>query len=94
MHVSVSVSIDMLGDEGSIPAKWSVSAWGVNAPWDPSETYFHSSSNILNAVWGLSLNMLHRGVLDTYTDSNARERRPYEADGPFPAEPPPPPPPL
>ena len=25
--------------------------------------------------------MLHKGVLDTYTDSNARERRPYEADG-------------
>ena len=66
-------------EEGSPPTDWNVSAWGVNAPFDPSETYFNSSDPVLNRVWGIAANMLHRGVLDTYTDSNARERRPYGA---------------
>jgi hypothetical protein len=63
------------------PSNWSVSAWGVNAPWEASDTYFRSSDNVLGAVWNLSANMLEKGVLDTYTDSNARERRAYECDG-------------
>ena len=65
----------------SLPTRWSLDGWGVNAPWDPSDTSFHSSDNVLNAVWNLSANMLQKGVLDTYTDSNARERRAYECDG-------------
>ena len=63
------------------PADWSVSGWGVNAPWDPADTHFSSDSTVLDRVWKISENTLQRGVLDTYTDSNARERRPYEADG-------------
>ena len=33
------------------PTDWAVSGWGVNAPIDPSETYFNSSEPILNRVW-------------------------------------------
>jgi hypothetical protein len=36
---------------------------------------------MLNAVWELSRYTLEAASLDTYTDSNTRERRPYEADG-------------
>lgn len=59
----------------------SVSAWGVSAPWVGSETAFNSSNATLNAVWELSRYTLEAGVVETYTDSNTRERRPYEADG-------------
>jgi hypothetical protein len=77
------LSIDFLGvDETSRPPNnWSVSAWGVNAPFDGDQTFFDSSNTTLNRVWRLGAQMLEKGVLDTYTDSNARERRPYEADG-------------
>ena len=74
------LTVEWLGDAAP-PADWAVSAWAVNAPFEPEETFFSSSDHVLNRVWGLAANMLHRGVLDTYTDSNARERRPYEADG-------------
>jgi hypothetical protein len=74
------LTVEWLGDAPP-PAAWSVSAWGVNAPFDETETHFASSDPVLDRVWGLAANMEHRGVLDTYTDSNARERRPYEADG-------------
>ena len=26
--------------DGEPPANWNVSAWGVEAPWDPDDTYF------------------------------------------------------
>ena len=74
------LTVEWLGDDPP-PTDWSVSAWAVNAPYEPTETHFSSSDPVLNRVWDLAANMLHRGVLDTYTDSNARERRPYEADG-------------
>ena len=74
------LTLEWLSDDAP-PANWNVTAWAVNAPFDPTETFFSSSDPVLNRVWDLAANMLHRGVLDTYTDSNARERRPYEADG-------------
>ena len=73
------LSVEFVGEPP--PTNWTVSAWGVNAPFDPTESFFNSSDTVLNRVWGLSSQMLEKGVLDTYTDSNARERRPYEADG-------------
>ena len=73
------LSVEFVGEPP--PNNWTVSAWGVNAPFDPTESFFNSSDTVLNRVWGLSSQMLEKGVLDTYTDSNARERRPYEADG-------------
>ena len=36
---------------------------------------------MLNAVHELARWTLDGGVVDTYTDSNTRERRPYECDG-------------
>ena len=36
---------------------------------------------MLNRVWELNRYTLEAAVLDTYTDSNTRERTPYEADG-------------
>jgi len=74
------LTVTFLGDS-PLPTHWSVSAWGVNAPWDPTDTSFVSSDYVLNRVWALAAHTLEKGVLDTYTDSNARERRPYEADG-------------
>ena len=35
----------------------------------------------LDAVWRLARYTVHAASLDTYSDSNTRERRPYEADG-------------
>ena len=66
---------------GEPPANWTVSAWGVQAPWDAEDTYFKSSNTMLNKVWELSSYTLQAAVTDTYADSNTRERRPYEADG-------------
>lgn len=74
------LTVEWMGDAAP-PIEWSVDAWAVNAPFEPEETFFSSSDHVLNRVWDLAANTLHRGVLDTYTDSNARERRPYEADG-------------
>jgi hypothetical protein len=42
---------------------------------------FHSSNQTLNAVYELGRNTLRVTTLDTFTDSQTRERRPYEADG-------------
>ena len=74
------LTVEFLTRDGDLeappPTDWAVSGWGVNAPYDPSETFFDSSDPVLNRVWGLAEQMLHKGVLDTYTDSNARKRRP------------------
>ena len=37
--------------------------------------------SMLMTVWELNRYTVQAGILDTYTDSNTRERRPYEADG-------------
>jgi hypothetical protein len=58
-----------------------LTAWGVRARWVAAETAFNSSDAMLNDVWELCRYTLEAGVLETYTDSNTRERRPYEADG-------------
>jgi len=58
-----------------------LTAWGVRAHWEEGETAFTSSDETLNSVWELCRYTLEAGVLETYTDSNTRERRPYEADG-------------
>ena len=42
---------------------------------------FKSSDPMLNQVYELARYTLDGGIVDTYTDSNTRERRPYECDG-------------
>ena len=63
---------------GEAPADWNVTAWAVQAPWEPSDTHFESSDPMLNRVWDLAAYTLQAAVTDTYADSNTRERRPYE----------------
>ena len=60
---------------------FTLSAWVVNYPWAEEDSTFTSSNATLNAVWELCRYTVHAAALDTYTDSNTRERRPYEADG-------------
>ena len=66
------------------PLQVDLSAWVVNYPWkegsDESGS-FNSSNAMLNNVWDLCKNTLKVTSLDTTTDSNTRERLPYEADG-------------
>ena len=64
--------------DGPPPAEWSISAWGVQAPWDPADTHFESTHPMLNQVWELASYTLQAAVTDTYADSNTRERRPCE----------------
>ena len=42
--------------------------------------YFAIGGTVLDAVWDLCRYTVNAGSLDTYTDSNTRERKPYEAD--------------
>ena len=56
-------------------------AWRVEQEWDEAASAFSSTNATLDAVWELSRWTLRAGLLDTYTDSNTRERRPYECDG-------------
>lgn len=58
-----------------------IQAWQVHYPWKNNDSFFSSSMQELNDVWNLCRNTLKVTSLDTYTDSNTRERRPYEADG-------------
>ena len=54
--------------------------------WNSDDHHFHASggeavngSNVaetLNAVWELNRYTVQAAILDTYTDSNTRERRP------------------
>ena len=76
------------------PAEWpaattsgggnfTLSAWAVRYPWREGRTssgVFTSSDATLNAVWNLCRDTLRSTSLDTTTDSNTRERLPYEAD--------------
>ena len=56
-------------------------AWVIRYPYISSDSSFRSDNSTLNAVWELARYTLEATSLDTYTDSNTRERRPYEADG-------------
>jgi len=59
---------------------FSLSQWMVRYPW-VEEASFTSSDPMLNKVWRLCYNTSKYTSLDTFTDSNVRERTPYEADG-------------
>jgi hypothetical protein len=58
---------------------FSLTQWSVGYPW-VDEATFNSSDDMLNKVWGLCRNTLQHTTLETFTDSNVRERTPYEAD--------------
>jgi len=60
---------------------FTLSGWRVNYPWYEEDSSFSSSNDTLNAVYNLCRYTVHSAALDTYTDSNTRERTPYEADG-------------
>ena len=66
---------------GEMPQNFSVSAWRVNYEYVEEDSSFVSSDSMLNKVHELARWTLEAGVVDTLTDSNARERRPYECDG-------------
>jgi len=57
------------------------SAWRVAYPWHDGDSAFVSSNATLDAVYELCRYTVFSAALDTYTDSNTRERTPYEADG-------------
>eukprot|EP00658_Telonema_sp_P-2_P008403 TRINITY_DN13167_c0_g1_i4.p1 TRINITY_DN13167_c0_g1~~TRINITY_DN13167_c0_g1_i4.p1 ORF type:complete len:516 (+),score=86.28 TRINITY_DN13167_c0_g1_i4:134-1681(+) len=59
----------------------SLSAWVVKYPYFEQDSAFDTSNPMLNKVWALCENTLRVTSLDTATDSNTRERLPYEADG-------------
>ena len=62
------------------PTTLEIGAWTVEYAWDVDAASFSSSSPTLDAVYQQASYTLKAGVLDTFTDSNTRERRPYEAD--------------
>jgi hypothetical protein len=66
---------------GPTPTSFTLSGWRVNYPWVDSDSAFTSSNATLNAVYDLCRYTVLSASLDTYTDSNTRERTPYEADG-------------
>jgi alpha-L-rhamnosidase len=65
--------------QGELP--FNFSRWTVAYPFNKSQSAFTSSSLLLNRIWGLCRDTLQHTSLDTFTDSNTRERLPYEADG-------------
>ena len=66
---------------GVAPTNFTLSAWKVHYKWDEEDSMFASSNSTLNAVFELARYTLEAASLDTFTDSNTRERDPYEADG-------------
>ena len=60
---------------------FTLTAWTVQYPYFHNDSSFISNSQILNDVWNLCQNTIQVTSLDTTTDSNTRERLPYEADG-------------
>jgi len=59
-----------------------VEVWRVGYPYDAEgAAAFRSSNATLDAVWALCEATLRATSLDAFTDSNTRERLPYEADG-------------
>jgi hypothetical protein len=67
--------------EFSAATTFTLSAWRANYPWVESDSSFVSDNDVLNAVYELCRYTVYSASLDTYTDSNTRERTPYEADG-------------
>jgi hypothetical protein len=63
------------------PRAFTLSGWQASYPWVEEDSYFHSDNATLDAVYDLCRYTVHAAALDTYTDSNTRERTPYEADG-------------
>ena len=61
--------------------QFDVRASVVRYPWVDTHSAFESSSTVLNAVYSLCRYTLKATSLDTFTDSNTRERLPYELDG-------------
>jgi alpha-L-rhamnosidase len=57
-----------------------IKAWVVRYPFDDGESDFDSSSSALNGVWDFCKYTIKATTLDVYTDSNVRERGPYEGD--------------
>lgn len=68
-------------DFSAPPPEFTLSAWWASYPWVESDSSFSSDNATLDAVFDLCRYTLHAASLDTYTDSNTRERTPYEADG-------------
>eukprot|EP00035_Acanthoeca_spectabilis_P025007 m.456410 g.456410 ORF g.456410 m.456410 type:complete len:1036 (-) comp21050_c0_seq1:25-3132(-) len=66
---------------GTPPTNMTLTAWKTHYPYYPNDSVFTSSNETLNAVFELCRYTLEAASLDTYTDSNTRERTPYEADG-------------
>jgi hypothetical protein len=66
---------------GPMPASFNLTAWMVHYPWVEEDSAFDSSNETLDSVYDLCRYTVHAAALDTYTDSNTRERTPYEADG-------------
>jgi hypothetical protein len=64
-----------------VVAPFDVAAWSVAYRWVEDDSSFNSSSPMLDSVWRLVENTHRVTALDTFTDSNTRERTPYEADG-------------
>ena len=60
---------------------FTLSAWKTHYQWYEEDSQFSSSNATLDAVFELCRYTVDAASLDTYTDSNTRERRPYEADG-------------
>jgi hypothetical protein len=62
-----------------------LSQWTVAYPFSDGEgegeAVFSSDHPMLDAIWALCRDSLRYTSLDTFTDSNVRERMPYEADG-------------
>ena len=50
-------------------------------PFDEMKSSFSSDSVVLNNIYSLCSNTIRDTSLDTFTDSQTRERTPYEADG-------------
>lgn len=77
-HMSVAVACAPNQQRVSSELPFSLAAWTVAYPWNEEDSHFHSSSEMLNRVYELCRNTLRVTSLDTTTDSNTRERLPYE----------------
>eukprot|EP01047_Picozoa_sp_COSAG01_P044884 COSAG01_NODE_4090_length_5360_cov_26.230184_4_plen_253_part_00 len=58
-----------------------LTSWSVRYPFFEEDSEFSSSDTMLTKVYNLCRNTLRRTSLDTWTDSNTRERNVYEGDG-------------
>ena len=51
---------------------------GFRYEWDEADSSFSCSNATLMKVWELNKYTVMAGLLETFTDSNTRERKPYE----------------